>query len=107
MKRRTILKLLATALPALKSTSVLAKLQATARTEGGIAPGPFQATRESLEAYEIPQWFQDAKFGIWAHWGPQSAAEAGDWYARNMYIQTEWQYKRHLEQYGHPSKFGF
>ena len=72
-----------------------------------IAPGPFQGTRKSLEAYQVPQWFHDAKFGIWAHWGPQSAAEAGDWYARNMYIQSEWQYKHHLEHYGHPSKTGF
>ena len=50
---------------------------------------------------------RDAKFGIWAHWGPQSALEAGDWYARNMYIETEAQYKYHLEHYGHPSKFGY
>ena len=47
----------------------------------------FEATRESLRAYQVPEWFRDAKFGIWAHWGPQSAAEDGDWYARNMYIQ--------------------
>jgi alpha-L-fucosidase len=107
MKRRAALKLLAAALPALKSTYGPAKSQATDATAERIAPGPFQGTRESLAAYEVPQWFRDAKFGIWAHWGPQSAAETGDWYARNMYIQGEWQYKRHLEQYGHPSKFGF
>ena len=40
-----------------------------------IAPGPFSATRESLRAYRIPDWFRDAKFGIWAHWGPLSSAE--------------------------------
>ena len=72
-----------------------------------IAAGPFQATRESLKEYHIPNWFRDAKFGIWAHWGPQSAAEAGDWYARNMYIQGERQYEYHVKTYGHPSKFGF
>ena len=72
-----------------------------------ILPGPFQGTRESLQAYKVPEWFRDAKFGIWAHWGPQSAAECGDWYARNMYIQGERQYKYHVEHYGHPSKFGF
>ena len=69
--------------------------------------GPFQPTRESLATYEVPAWFRDAKFGIWAHWGPQSAAEAGDWYARNMYIEGSPQYKHHLEQFGHPSKSGF
>ncbi len=57
-----------------------------------IENGPFQGTRDSLSAYEIPDWFQDAKFGIWAHWGPQSAAEDGDWYARNMYIEGSPQY---------------
>jgi len=72
-----------------------------------IADGPFKGTKESLEAYQVPDWFRDAKFGIWAHWGPQSAAEAGDWYARNMYIQSEPQYKSHVARYGHPSKFGF
>jgi alpha-L-fucosidase len=68
---------------------------------------PFQSTGESLAKFAIPQWFCDAKFGIWAHWGPQSAAEAGDWYARNMYIQGSDQYNYHLAYYGHPSKFGF
>jgi alpha-L-fucosidase len=67
----------------------------------------FEPTRQSLGKYEVPLWFMDAKFGIWAHWGPQSAAEAGDWYARNMYMQGSEQYKHHLEHYGHPSKFGF
>lgn len=72
-----------------------------------IAKGPFQPTRESLKAYRIPTWFRDAKFGIWAHWGPQSAAEYGDWYARRMYVQGERQYDYHVKTYGHPTKFGF
>jgi alpha-L-fucosidase len=72
-----------------------------------IARGPFQGSRESLAAYAMPEWFADAKFGMWNHWGPQSAAEYGDWYARRMYIQGEPQYQHHLEHYGHPSKTGF
>jgi alpha-L-fucosidase len=72
-----------------------------------IAKGPFTGTRDSLKSYQCPEWFRDAKFGIWAHWGPQSAPEFGDWYARNMYIEGHKQYKYHLEKYGHPSKFGF
>jgi alpha-L-fucosidase len=72
-----------------------------------IQPGPFQGTRESLREYRVPEWFRDAKFGIWAHWGPQSAPEYGDWYARNMYIEGSRQYKYHLQRYGHPTKFGF
>ena len=72
-----------------------------------IAPGPFEATRESLKQYRCPEWYRDAKFGIWAHWGPQSAPEMGDWYARNMYIQGHRQYNHHLKAYGHPSKSGY
>ena len=72
-----------------------------------VTSGPFQPTMESLTNYSCPEWFRDAKFGIWAHWGPQSAAEAGDWYARNMYIQGQRQYEHHLKTYGHPTKFGF
>jgi alpha-L-fucosidase len=84
-------------------TGLPADRQATLEIE----PGLFVGTRESLAKYEIPQWFQDAKFGIWAHWGPQSAVEQGDWYARNMYIQGSPQYNYHVGRYGHPSKIGF
>ncbi|HEU4981825.1 MAG TPA: alpha-L-fucosidase, partial [Acidobacteriaceae bacterium] len=72
-----------------------------------IPPSPFRGTRASLKNYEIPDWFRDAKFGMWAHWGPQSAIEQGDWYARNMYIQGSPQYNYHVQRYGHPSKFGY
>ena len=71
-----------------------------------IEKGPFDGTKKGLEAYQVPEWFRDAKFGIWAHWGPQSAAEDGDWYARNIYIQGSPQYKDHVARFGHPSKFG-
>lgn len=99
LNRRQAMQAIAAAAPALR----------LARAQGGpaIAPGPFQGTRESLKNYRVPEWFQDAKFGIWAHWGPQSAPEFGDWYARNMYIEGHRQYKYHVQKYGHPSKFGF
>jgi alpha-L-fucosidase len=78
------------------------------RAQGpSIAAGPFRGTRESLKAYRVPEWFRDAKFGIWAHWGPQSAPEYGDWYARNMYMEGSAQNKFHVQTYGPPSKFGF
>ena len=70
-------------------------------------PGPFAPDWESLRQYRCPDWFRDAKFGIWAHWGPQSVPGAGDWYARNMYIEGHAQYLHHVKTYGHPSKFGF
>ena len=72
-----------------------------------VAPGKFAPTWESLRQYQTPEWFRDAKFGIWAHWGPQCQPEEGDWYARNMYIQGNRQYLPHLAHYGPPSKSGF
>lgn len=72
-----------------------------------IQPGPFSAANESFKDYSCPEWFRDAKFGIWAHWGPTSAIEDGDWYARNMYIEGNPQYEHHVKTYGHPSKFGY
>ncbi|MGD0384489.1 MAG: alpha-L-fucosidase [Thermoguttaceae bacterium] len=69
--------------------------------------GKFEPTWESLSQYQTPEWFRDAKFGIWAHWGAQCEPEQGDWYARNMYFENERQGKYHREHYGHPSKFGF
>jgi alpha-L-fucosidase len=106
MTRRELLKLLAAAVPAWGVARAVRAAEA-APALPDIASGPFIGTRESLAAYRAPQWFNDAKLGIWAHWGPQSAAEYGDWYARNMYIQGNRQYDYHVEHYGHPSKFGY
>ena len=69
--------------------------------------GPYKPTWDSLSQYEAPEWYQDAKFGIWAHWSPQCVPEDGDWYARNMYTETQSQYKFHVQHYGHPSRFGY
>ncbi len=49
-----------------------------------IAPGPFKPEWNSLTRYQTPDWFRDAKFGIWAHWGAQCEPEDGDWYARGL-----------------------
>ncbi len=97
LTRRAALKLSAASLLAARARAAAAKIDS----------GPFEATRGSLGSYRAPDWFRDAKFGMWAHWGPQSAPEYGDWYARNMYIQGHRQYKYHVAKYGHPSKFGF
>lgn len=63
--------------------------------------------KESLHQYKYPEWFRDAKFGFWAHWGPQAVPRQGDWYARKMYQQGSDDYKYHVAHYGHPSKFGY
>ena len=59
-------------------------------------------TWESLEQHKTPAWFRDAKFGIWAHWGPQCVESSGDWMARSMYMEGSREYKWHVEHYGHP-----
>ena len=69
--------------------------------------GPFKPTWDSLLEYEAPDWYRDAKFGIWAHWTPQCVPEAGDWYARNLYVEGQRQYKYHLDHYGPASRFGY
>ena len=64
--------------------------------------------------WECPEWFKDAKFGLWLHWGPQTIpAKGGGWYARDMYMEKNsdswgkdaWSY--HRETYGPQSQFGY
>lgn len=69
--------------------------------------GPFQPTWESLLEYECPDWYRDAKFGIWNHWSPQCVPEDGDWYARNMYLEKSRQAAFHRQHYGPPTRFGY
>ncbi|HET6384516.1 MAG TPA: alpha-L-fucosidase, partial [Armatimonadota bacterium] len=69
--------------------------------------GPFKPEWSSLLNYQAPEWYQDAKFGIWAHWSPQCVPENGDWYARNMYIQGQGDYNYQIDHYNHPSKSGY
>jgi alpha-L-fucosidase len=107
ISRRNLLKNIALGVPAMQLSPALAIANKVSATIAQVDKGPFEATRASLRHYKIPDWFRDAKFGIWAHWGPQSAVEYGDWYARNMYIQGQKQYNYHVKTYGHPSKFGF
>lgn len=74
-----------------------------------IAEGPFEPTWESIEKNYPgePAWLREAKFGIWVHFGPQSAGESGDWYARNLYKPGHRAYVNHLKRFGHPSETGY
>jgi alpha-L-fucosidase len=72
------------------------------------AQGPFRASWESLETYAVPEWFQDAKFGIFIHWGVYSVpAFDNEWYPRNMYLKDSPVFKHHAETYGPQSQFGY
>lgn len=73
-----------------------------------ISKGPYTASWEDISRiYNVPQWWREAKFGAWSHWDPQSMPEQGDWYARGMYIEGSPQYQYHVENFGHPSEYGY
>ena len=70
--------------------------------------GPFRPDWESLQKYEVPEWYKDAKFGIFIHWGIYSVPAFGsEWYPRSMYTPESEEYKHHLATYGPPDKFGY
>lgn len=73
---------------------------------------PYEPTWESLSKHEVPEWFRDAKFGIYTHWGPVTVgAEDGpggvQWYGRNMYVETSPTFEHHREKYGEPNEVGY
>jgi alpha-L-fucosidase len=70
--------------------------------------GPFRPTWDSLQHYQVPEWYQDAKFGIFLHWGVYSVPAFGnEWYPRNMYRQGSPEFKHHVATYGPQLKFGY
>jgi alpha-L-fucosidase len=60
----------------------------------------YEGTIDSLKRYTCPEWFRDAKFGIYLHWGVYSVPEQGEWYGRWMYQQGMGAYKHHVGIYG-------
>lgn len=68
----------------------------------------FQPTWESLKTYKTPDWFRDAKFGIFIHWGVYSVPGfANEWYPRNMYREGTEENKHHVATYGPIAQFGY
>ena len=73
-----------------------------------IARGPYRDTWESLSTYQVPEWYRNAKFGIFVHWGIFSVPAFGnEWYPRNMYIQDSPEYEHHIKTYGPHKDFGY
>jgi alpha-L-fucosidase len=78
------------------------------RVDRTIGHGPFRASWDSLEQYQVPQWYLDAKFGIFIHWGVYSVpAFSSEWYPRMMYLQGSKEYKHQIDTHGPESKFGY
>ncbi len=70
--------------------------------------GPYRADWESLQNYQVPDWYKDAKFGIFIHWGVYSVpAFANEWYPRNMYVAGSDEFKHQVATYGTQDKFGY
>jgi alpha-L-fucosidase len=79
-----------------------------AESAGNRRDTPFRASWDSLAAYRTPEWFRDAKFGIFLHWGVYSVPAYGnEWYSRNMYIPGNAAYKHQIATYGPLDKFGY
>lgn len=73
-----------------------------------ITDGPFIPEWHSLENFRVPAWYQDAKFGIFIHWGPYSAAAFGnEWYSRNMYLKDMPDFAHHVKTFGPQKEFGY
>jgi alpha-L-fucosidase len=60
------------------------------------------------ENYKFPEWFVDAKFGIFIHWGAYAVPAFGnEWYPRNMYQKDSREYRHHIETWGAHTDFGY
>ena len=78
------------------------------RIEAAIAQGPYRDDWDSLAAWRVPQWYQDAKFGIFVHWGVYSVPAFGnEWYPRNMYLEGTPEFQHHVETWGRHKDFGY
>lgn len=80
------------------------------QAEAETAPGPkkYEPTWDSLKQYEIPEWYQNAKFGIFLHWGVYAVpARASEWYPRLMYRRESEVFNYHREHFGPQSTFGY
>jgi alpha-L-fucosidase len=101
-----VIALFASPVAAQTADAAVARQVAKVRVES--AHGPFHADWNSLAAYRTPDWFQDAKFGIFLHWGVYSVPAFGnEWYSRNMYVPGNSAFKHQVEIYGPQSKFGY
>jgi alpha-L-fucosidase len=68
----------------------------------------YEATWDSLRQYKVPEWYLDAKFGIFLHWGVYAVpAYSNEWYPREMYLRGNTVFEHHRARYGPQSAFGY
>ncbi|MEA1673145.1 alpha-L-fucosidase [Nitrospirillum sp. BR 11163] len=86
-------------------SDVAAELKQVAEGDG---QGPFRPDWASLKTYQVPQWYADAKFGVFIHWGLYSVPAFGsEWYSRLMYTKGTKEYDHHIKTFGPQDKFGY
>src|SRR3974390_3910744 len=74
---------------------------ALAPVDSTSAKGPYQPSWDSLVKCQVPDWYQDAKFGIFIHWGAYSVPAFGnEWYPRDMYKNGTKEFKHHVATFG-------
>ena len=79
-----------------------------ARIDRTIREGPYRADWDSLSAWQAPDWYRDAKFGVFTHWGLYTVPEHdNEWYSRNMYIEGTEAFRHHVQTYGPQDRFGY
>jgi alpha-L-fucosidase len=91
------------------SANVARQVAKVRATNGNSTHHPlYQPTWNSLSRYQTPDWFRDAKFGVFLHWGVYSVPAFGnEWYSRNMYVPGNKAFEHHVATYGPQSKFGY
>jgi alpha-L-fucosidase len=113
------LQILAVAVLAVSSIAVCncqaddAALAAQLRNiDQSIAEGPFKPEWHSLAQHEDPDWFRDAKFGIYTHWGPvtvgaEDGPAGGQWYGHSMYDTNSPTFRYHQQRFGDQHTVGY
>ena len=110
MKRTDLFMIgsLALALAGTRAMILTASAEETKPTSASIAPGRNDPAQKPVTQHPVAEWFRDAKFGIYFHWGPYSVpAYENEWYSRNMYVKGSAAYKYHVAKYGGREKFGY
>ena len=68
----------------------------------------YEASWDSLIQHQVPQWFSDSKFGLYAHWGIYAVPGFGnEWYGKWMYDASHEIHRRHVETFGSPADYGY
>ncbi|MHC4755823.1 MAG: alpha-L-fucosidase [Planctomycetota bacterium] len=90
------------------SAIVFACVPVLGKNSKAVSKKKYEPNWESLKQYEAPEWYKDAKFGIFIHWGVYAIpAKGSEWYPRQMYEKNDRTYLHHRSVWGDQSEFGY